>query len=281
MSERSLRRRTPVSGRKAGTPHHRSSPSPSPSPSLNRRRTPPPTSHHRRSSKLSRPIKILKRCSSEPALLSLGTAAVRCGSGDEDNRSLESDVQVLYRPQTCLDVFSTSSSPTLASSPSTQRLEGFKKDVKVVINVEVEGSPGPVRTMVKLGSSVEETIKLVIVQYSKEGRSPQLDPDAVSLFELHLSYFSLQGLNKSDLIGGIGSRSFYLRKSNSQQTSFIKDKPEIATDYFVPEIVSSTENFPPPPGIRPRICLFPVLTQLMAKIIRRTRRILKILGCIG
>ncbi|KAK6935259.1 hypothetical protein RJ641_035414 [Dillenia turbinata] len=275
MSERSLRRRTPVSGRKTGTRHHPSSPSPSPT--LHRRGTPPPpTSHHRRSSKLSRPIKIFKKCSSEPALLNLGIAAVRGGSGDDDNRSLESEVQVLYRPQTCMDVFSTSSSPTLFMSPSTQSLGGYKKDAKVVINVEVEGSPGPVRTVVKLGSSVEETIKLVIVQYDKEGRSPQLDPDAISLFELHLSYFSLQSLNKSDLIGDIGSRSFYLRKSNNQQTSFIEDKPEIATDYFVSEIVSSLEN-----PVPPRICLFPVLTQLTAKIIRRTRRICKILGCIG
>lgn len=46
--------------------------------------------------------------------------------------------------------------------------------------------------MVKLGSSVEETIKLVIDKYGEEGRTPRLDKNAMSIFELHNSYFSLQ-----------------------------------------------------------------------------------------
>lgn len=70
-------------------------------------------------------------------------------------------------------------------------MQGYKKDAKVVLNVSVEGSPGPVRAMVKLGSTVEETIKLVVDKYSKEGRTPKLDHEALS-FELHQSYFSLQ-----------------------------------------------------------------------------------------
>lgn len=70
--------------------------------------------------------------------------------------------------------------------------QGYKRDAKVVVNVTVEGSPGPVRTMVKLGSSVEDTIKLVVDKYSEERRTPKLDKDAASAFELHHSYFSLQ-----------------------------------------------------------------------------------------
>lgn len=71
-------------------------------------------------------------------------------------------------------------------------MQGYKKDSKVVVNVTVEGSPGPVRTMVKLGSSVDETIKLVVDKYSEEGRTPKLYRDSASSFELHHSYFSLQ-----------------------------------------------------------------------------------------
>lgn len=71
-------------------------------------------------------------------------------------------------------------------------MQGYNKEAKVVVNVTVEGSPGPVRTMVKLGSSVEETIKLVINKYCEEGRTPRLDKNAMSTFELHHSYFSLQ-----------------------------------------------------------------------------------------
>lgn len=46
--------------------------------------------------------------------------------------------------------------------------------------------------MLKLGSSVEETIKVAVKKYNDEGRSPHLDKDAASTFELHHSYFSLQ-----------------------------------------------------------------------------------------
>ncbi|PHT92585.1 hypothetical protein T459_00467 [Capsicum annuum] len=59
--------------------------------------------------------------------------------------------------------------------------KGYKKEAKVVIDVTVEGSPGPVRTMVKLGSSVDETIRLVIDKYSEEGRTPRLDKNNVDL----------------------------------------------------------------------------------------------------
>lgn len=71
-------------------------------------------------------------------------------------------------------------------------VQGYNKDAKVVVNVTVEGSPGPIRALAKLGSSVEETIRLVIGKYNKEGRTPRLDKDATSTFELHHSYFSLQ-----------------------------------------------------------------------------------------
>lgn len=67
----------------------------------------------------------------------------------------------------------------------------YKREAaKVVINVSVEGSPGPVRTLVKLSCNVEETIKMVVEKYSKEGRTPKLDKDLA--FELHQSHFSIQ-----------------------------------------------------------------------------------------
>lgn len=62
-----------------------------------------------------------------------------------------------------------------------------------MINVTVEGSPGPIRTMVKLGSNVEEITKLVVKKYNEEGRTPLMDKDAFSTYELHHSYFSLEG----------------------------------------------------------------------------------------
>nr|GFA82700.1 hypothetical protein [Tanacetum cinerariifolium] len=87
------------------------------------------------------------------------------------------------------------------------------KDAKVVVKVMVEGSVGRIRALVKLGSSVNDTIKLVMSEYNAEGRIPRLDHDATTSFELHRSYFCLQSLEKSNIIGEIGSRSFYMRKS--------------------------------------------------------------------
>lgn len=76
-------------------------------------------------------------------------------------------------------------------------MQGYKKEAKVVINVTVEGSPGPVRAMIKLGSSVDDTIKLVVAKYGEEGRTPKLEQDSAPSYELHHSYFSLQCMSNN------------------------------------------------------------------------------------
>ncbi|XP_059443463.1 uncharacterized protein At4g22758 [Corylus avellana] len=258
MPERSLRRRAPATGSRRSRP-----PNPSPSP---RRRSPPP----RRSAKqASKPIKILKRSSSEPMFL--GSSVGVSNSISDDDLSLRSEgggVGVLFRPQTCTDVFASSPS-LLGFSPSSQ--EGYKKDAKVVVNVTVEGSPGPVRTMVKLGASVEDTIKLVVDRYSEEGRTPKLGKDVAPSFELHHSYFSLQSLDKSELIGDVGSRNFYLRKSGSSRSSG-------GGSPYASEIVPARDSSPPP--IPPPAFLLPAfIARKISKIVRRTRRLWKLIIC--
>ncbi|KAF5207937.1 Ppr containing protein, partial [Thalictrum thalictroides] len=146
------------------------------------------SSSHRRVSlnrrlKPSKPIKVdLQRCHSEPILWTIGVVF-----DDDVEKSGSKFDGVLYRPYSCMDIFAP---PTM--SPSVTNSQRYNKDVKVVVNVTVEGSPGPVRTLVKLGASVEDTIKLVVDKYSKEGRSPQLGRDNVSFFDLHHSHFSLE-----------------------------------------------------------------------------------------
>lgn len=255
MSDRGLRRRAPATGRRRSKPPH-----PSPSP---RRKTPPAP---RRSMKHSKPIKILKRCSSEPALWTGGGS----DAGDDDRRRFLGSENVLFRPHTCTDVFA-SSPPLLSFSPRrSHESMGYKRDAKVVVNVTVEGSPGPLRTMVKLGSSVEETINLVVAKYTEEGRTPKLDKDAASSLELHHSYFSLQSLDKAEMIGDVGSRSFYLRKSSSRNSS-----NNGASTLFTSEIASERAAPPPPPVFQlPSFFALP-----MQKIVRRTRKLWKILVC--
>lgn len=244
-SDRSSRLRSVSTLRRS---KRRSSHTPSPSP---RRGSPSPKP--RKLPLLSEPIDILPKCSSEPLLP--GTS----GSSDGSPRSVSGGW--LYRPMTCTNLFSPSSmflSPDRLLSPH----EGYQKDTKVVVTVTVEGSPGPIRTMAKLGSSVEEIIKLVIEKYGKEGRTPKLDKNAVSIYELHLSYFSLESLDRSDVIGEIGSRNFFLRKGMSFDTSKLT---VLASDHALHQPSQSIVFLP-------AHC-----TRKMAKVVRRMRRLWKVL----
>ncbi|KAK9277201.1 hypothetical protein L1049_006740 [Liquidambar formosana] len=168
--------------------------------------------------------------------------------------------------------------PASFLSQSPRSHEEYKKDSKVVVNVTVEGSPGPVRTMVRLGSSVDETIRLVVDRYSKEGRSPKLDHEAASSFELHHSYFSLQSLNKADAIGDVGSRSFYLRKSGSGRSSNGGDGQGGASTSYISEIVAVGASSPPPIS-HPLFFCPAFIARKISKIVRRARKLWKVLGC--
>ncbi|BFG31518.1 uncharacterized protein Pyn_18813 [Prunus yedoensis var. nudiflora] len=243
-----------------------------PNPSPHRRsfqhRGSPKQHHHHHHSK---PIKILKRCSSEPILF-CSSAGSDFGEEGFRVRDLRSEPEgVLFRPQTCTDIFA--SSPSLMTPFSPQKHEGYMKDAKVVLNVSVEGSPGPVRAMVKLGSTVDETIKLVVDKYSKEGRTPKLDKDEALSFELHQSYFSLQSLDKSEVIGDCGSRSFYLRKSSSNRSS-----NNGGSTSFTSEAVPARANSPPP-AARPVFLLPNFFARKLGKIIRRTHKLWRIIIC--
>lgn len=71
----------------------------------------------------------------------------------------------------------------------------FQEGAKMVVSVTVEGSPGPVRAIVRMGASVEEAIALVVDRYSREGRTPLLDRRSAGSFQLHYSHFNLQSMN--------------------------------------------------------------------------------------
>ncbi|XP_009800831.1 uncharacterized protein At4g22758-like isoform X1 [Nicotiana sylvestris] len=253
MSDNHIRRRFPVSRRARNRPLK-------PSLSGHRRYTPVPVK--RRSSKQhSRDTnyRTLERCKSEPCILKIGVIDFDDDLGQDVTAP---SLEILLRPQTCSDIFW---SPDYHNSGSPQSFQhGYEKEAKVVVNVTVEGSPGPVRTMVKLGSSVDETIRHVIDKYSEEGRTPRLDKNADSSFQLYQSYFSLQSLSNTDMIGDVGSRSFYLRKSNSSNASYQEIALEIA---------------PVKANSHPLVISHGFFGRKINKIIRRSCKLWKILGC--
>lgn len=260
MSDKNLRR-IPVS-RRSNTGNGVPKLSPSQSPVTSRR------SRAVIGGQLWRPrkdVKILQRCKSEPALPEVRTVPGGYGSRSEKSAVVE---DVLFRQRTCIDIFSV---PEILV-PRSPRIcpEGYNKDAKVVVNVTVEGSPGPVRTMLKLGSSVEETIKVAVKKYNEEGRSPHLDKAAASAFELHHSYFSLQSLSKSDVIGDVGSRDFYLRKCSSDNRAENMSTSSKNTDTASTNSNNDLVVSPSFAGL---------IDQKMKKIIRKAQKLWKFLGC--
>ncbi|KAJ4910145.1 Uncharacterized protein Rs2_04766 [Raphanus sativus] len=203
----------------------------------------------------SKSNKILSRSFSEPNLHQ--SIAVE----DDADRLCSTPVvdlpeEIVYLSKIRSEVFASAPSLSGFSSPSSSPInqQVYKREAeKVVINVSVEGSPGPIRILVKLSCSVEETIKMVVDKYRKEGRTPKLDKDLA--FELHQSHFSIQCLEKTEIIGEIGSRSFYMRKK----------EPE--------NMILVIKNLPSSNLIQSFVA------QKIGRIVRRTRKIWNILVC--
>ncbi|XP_024995211.1 uncharacterized protein At4g22758 [Cynara cardunculus var. scolymus] len=255
MSEKPLRGRIPVN-RRIKPPH----------PSSSTHRLHRKVVVIRRSSK--KHSKFIKRWNSEPTLLTTGIS-IAGADVTEEHRYMTppGDSCAMFLNRISTDVFS--SSPELLPD-SPEKRERYNRDAKVVVKVTVEGSPGPIRALVKLGSSVDETIRLVTNKYNSEGRSPQLDQDAITSFELHNSNFSLQCLDKSNMIGEIGCRSFYMRKSANDM------RDSCSNTFIDSEIIACKANNSPSPSSNISFPSF--IFQGLKKIIR-TSKIWRLLGC--
>ncbi|KAL9267544.1 hypothetical protein AKJ16_DCAP23881, partial [Drosera capensis] len=233
--------------------------------------SPPPAHHSRRKHpthyqaqhrrRRPRPIEaVLQRSLSEPYLRKEEDSGSESSSAVSDGKG-----GLMIRGRTCKELVG-----------STSRAAIGENDAKVVVTVDVEGSPGPIRTMVKLGSSVDDMINLVIDKYREEGRSPRLDVKSASCYNLHLSHFSLECLDRFNAIGESGSRSFYLRKSGGMSAA---DQLEaLASSLQAPSALAvkgTSHEFSLPAAF-----LLGYLTQKMAKLLREMRKLWKIFGCL-
>ncbi|OAY79860.1 Uncharacterized protein ACMD2_13741 [Ananas comosus] len=220
-------------------------------------------------------IKILPRTASEPVLWIPRSTS---GGGDDDDPDRRPSPTIAAQIGGGGGDLSTSSSPSLFAraprSPAAALGERWG-EAKVVVSVTVEGSAGPVRAMVRLGASVEEAIAAVVERYGREGRSPKLDPAAAAAFQLHHSHFSLQSLNKSDKIGEVGGRSFYLRK-NSGNNSFNFGQGDSDIKTISSEIILFNPRSVAidPPNF------FSFIIKKLDKIGRRTKKLWRMVTCI-
>ncbi|KAK8965385.1 hypothetical protein KSP40_PGU016865 [Platanthera guangdongensis] len=178
---------------------------------------------------------------------------------------------------TCTDLISPSS-PWLKTSAA---MHASLEEVKVIVSVAVEGSPGPVRAMVRLGASIEEAIGVVVRQYGSEGRSPKLDLQAAASFQLHHSHFTLQSLKKSDKIGEVGGRSFYLRTNTNRYGP--NSGTETNDGGFYTKLLNEIDRHPSTEqNFSVSFCSHPFLAAIALKFNafeRRTKKICRIMAC--
>lgn len=100
--------------------------------------------------------------------------------------------------------------PHLTKKLSPPESASFKTSAsKLLVNVTVAQSIGPLRVLISTEATVMDVIKAALALYAKEGRKPPLDTDPLS-FGLHYSQFSIDCLNPKDKIKDLGSRNFFM-----------------------------------------------------------------------
>ncbi|KAK4396767.1 hypothetical protein Sango_1513300 [Sesamum angolense] len=84
------------------------------------------------------------------------------------------------------------------------------KFTKLLLNVTIQRSLGPVHVLMPPEATVEDLIAAAIRQYVKEVRRPVLPSTDASAFDLHYSQFSLESLDREEKLMELGSRNFFL-----------------------------------------------------------------------
>ncbi|XP_030538179.1 uncharacterized protein LOC115746520 [Rhodamnia argentea] len=92
---------------------------------------------------------------------------------------------------------------------------------KLLLNVTVERSLGPVQVVMAQEKSVRDLIRASVEAYGKEKRRPLLRVSDPRCFELHYSPFSLECLRPEEKLISLGSRNFFLctKRSTSSNSS--------------------------------------------------------------
>ncbi|GLJ46412.1 hypothetical protein SUGI_0978160 [Cryptomeria japonica] len=99
--------------------------------------------------------------------------------------------------------------PHLTKMLSAPESSSIKTSAKLLVNVTVAQSIGPLRLLISTEATVLDVIKAALALYAKEGRKPILGSDPLS-FGLHYSQFSIDCLNPNDKIKDLGSRNFFM-----------------------------------------------------------------------
>ncbi|XP_068661172.1 uncharacterized protein At4g22758-like [Aristolochia californica] len=140
----------------------------------------------------------------------------------------------LRRPKTQPDLRSAPGVVLFPSSPSPGNL--VPRLTKVLVNVTVKGSLGPVHVVMSLESTVGDLIAAAVRQYAKDGRRPLIPTAVPDAFNLHYSTFSLESLDRNEQLIALGSRNFFLCPKPAQAavgtSSCSREAEKAPTDTF-------------------------------------------------
>ncbi|XP_059300385.1 uncharacterized protein LOC132052733 [Lycium ferocissimum] len=135
----------------------------------------------------------------------------RKGKLSEKFMSFQGDIsgtvsEMSRRPRTVPNLFS-GNGPNAGSLPE---LQVRPKLTKLLLNVTIQRSLGPVQVLISPESTVDDLIAAAIRQYSKEERRPALCSMDSSGYGLHYSQFSLDSLDSAEKLMALGTRNFFL-----------------------------------------------------------------------
>ncbi|KAI4322369.1 hypothetical protein L6164_022072 [Bauhinia variegata] len=111
----------------------------------------------------------------------------------------------LRRPKTVPDL---ASYRKLSAGASPEALP--RHPPKLLLNVTMMGSLGPIQVIMTPESTVGELVASAVRQYLKECRRPMLLTPEPSDYDLHYSQFSLESLDREEKLIQLGSRNFVL-----------------------------------------------------------------------
>lgn len=125
--------------------------------------------------------------------------------------------EMLPRPRTVPDLLAC----RRAGGSTAEMVAVPPRLTKLLLNVTVQRSPGPVQVLIPPEATVDDLILAALRQYTKEARRPVLLSTAASAFDLHYSQFSLESLDREQKLMDLGSRNFFLcpKKAAAAETA--------------------------------------------------------------
>lgn len=102
------------------------------------------------------------------------------------------------------------------------------KGNRFLVSINVLGSAGPIRFVVKEDETVANVMDYALKCYAREGRLPVLGSD-IKDFVLYSPYAAAEALKPWETIGSTGSRNFILcKKPETQKVGESKSTPLVA-----------------------------------------------------